>query len=79
MFMPQVSLYLDQEVLDAARRNARIEHISLSKYVTRSLSKNADTGWPNGYWNLFGALADDTFVRHEDTPFNQVAAQAEFL
>ena len=76
--MPQVSLYLDQEVLDCAKRNARIENISLSKYVTHALANNAGSGWPKGYWDLFGALTDESFVSPEDIPFDQVGSQVVF-
>jgi len=76
--MSQVSLYLDQEVLETARRNARIENISLSKYVSRALMKQAEAGWPQNYWELFGALADDTFVCPEDVPFNQISETVRF-
>ena len=76
--MPQVSLYLEQSVLEVARSKARIEKISLSKYVSRTLSKDATTGWPKGYWDLFGALTDDSFVRPDDVPFDQVANEGKF-
>jgi len=76
--MPQVSLYLDQDVLDNARRNARIQNISLSKYVTHALADNAGSGWPKGYWDLFGALADEGFTCPEDVPFDQVDSQVVF-
>ena len=76
--MPQVSLYLEQELLDSARRNARFEKISLSKYVSRALKRNTESEWPEGYWELFGALQDDTFVSPEDTPFDEVSKQVSF-
>ena len=76
--MPQVSLYLEQEVLDIARRNARIENISLSKYVSQTLSNNASPEWPQGYWDLFGALGDDSFTRPDDIPFDHVVSRAVF-
>jgi hypothetical protein len=76
--MPQVSLYLDQDVLDTARLNARSEGISLSKYVTHALARNADSSWPHGYWELFGALTDESFVYPEDVPFNQVNSHVVF-
>jgi len=76
--MPQVSLYLDQDVLDVARRNARIEKTSLSRYVTCALTKVAHSGWQPGYWNLFGALSDETFVLPEDVPFEEVELRASF-
>lgn len=76
--MPQVSLYIEQDVLDDARRNAHIEKISLSKYVSRTLSERSKTGWPEGYWNLFGALEDETFSRPADIPFNQTTDRVAF-
>ena len=76
--MPQVSLYLDQELLDNARRRADIERISLSKYVAHALSSNTGQSWPKGYWELFGALQDDSFTCPEDLPFSEVADKAEF-
>jgi len=76
--MSQVSLYLEQEILETARRNARLESISLSKYVSRALVKQAESGWPQGYWELFGALKDDTFVCPVDVPFDQVSEQLAF-
>ena len=76
--MPQVSLYLEQDILDNARRSARFENISLSKYVSRTLARNSGSGWPEGYWELFGALDDDSFSRSEDTPFNEVSTPVSF-
>ena len=74
--MPQVSLYIDQELLDAAKRNARFEKVSLSKYVSRALESSANAGWPTGYWELFGSLSDSSFVEPEDIPFNEIAIKA---
>ncbi|MCL1796738.1 MAG: hypothetical protein FWG24_00205 [Eggerthellaceae bacterium] len=76
--MPQVSLYLEQGVLDAAKRNACIENVSFSKYVSTALTKSVDSGWPQGYWELFGTLKDDSFVRGADVAFDRVASRAEF-
>ena len=70
--MPQVSIYLDQDVLESAKRNAQIERVSLSKYIARALSDKAASGWPAGYWDLFGALTDETFEVAQDVPFTQV-------
>jgi len=78
VFMPQVSLYIENEVLDSARRSARFENISLSKYVSRVLARSMKQGWPEGYWELFGALGDDSFVCPEDTPFDRVSEQVSF-
>ncbi|MCL2808287.1 MAG: toxin-antitoxin system, antitoxin component [Coriobacteriia bacterium] len=77
--MPQVSLYIDQELLDAAKLNARFENISLSKYVSRALESSADVGWPTGYWELFGSLSDGSFVEPEDVPFDEIPIEAGLL
>ena len=76
--MPQVSLYLDQDILDRARQRAKIEKLSLSKYVAQTLSANGSNGWPEGYWDLFGSLTDETFVVPEDIPFDQVPIEVIF-
>jgi hypothetical protein len=76
--MPQVSLYLDQEALDLARRNARISNISLSRYVSRALIEQGECNWPEGYWNLFGSLLDNSFELADDTPFDQFPSKVEF-
>jgi hypothetical protein len=71
--MPQVSLYLDQDALEIARKNARIENVSLSKYVSQVLVKSSESGWPEGYWDLFGSVDDETFVRPPDMTLDEIA------
>ena len=71
--MPQVSIYLDQDVLEEAKRNSRRERVSLSKYISNALTQNNDDNWPSGYWELFGSLDDSTLDYPEDKPFDQVA------
>jgi hypothetical protein len=73
--MPQVSVYLDEEVLSAARQWASRENLSLSKYISNALMDKADVGWPSGYWDLFGSLADDSFEIATDVAFNEVAGE----
>ena len=76
--MPQVSLYLDQELLDGARQRAGIANISLSKYVAQALANNSSRSWPKAYWELFGALNDESFSYPEDIPFDEVAHEVAF-
>jgi len=72
MTMPQVSLYIDDEVLDKARKSAQIKKISLSKYITQKLIEQHESGWPEGYWDLFGSITDETFVEPEDQPIGLI-------
>jgi hypothetical protein len=70
--VPQVSLYLDKETYERVRRRAGAEKLSTSRYVSQVLNEYDSRGWPAGYWDLFGALDDETFVAPEDVPFDQV-------
>ncbi len=60
--MAQLTIYLDEEahrlVLDAAKR----EGTSLSKWAGKRLVKAAKPeAWPEGFFELFGAIGDETF------------------
>jgi hypothetical protein len=61
--MPQLSLYLDSETMSVVQQNAALESSSISKYVTKLIKQHTDSGWPEGYWSLFGSVADGAFTR----------------
>ena len=73
--MPQVSLYVEDQLMDELRTGASREGISLSKHVARRLRDGkasyrgrcaTPSGLPEGYFErLYGCIADDTFVRPE--------------
>ena len=69
--MPQLSLYLDEDTMNALRRDANVAGLSLSKYVSRVLQEQAENkGWPEGWFDLYGSLADDdSFQEPEDLPY----------
>jgi hypothetical protein len=54
--MPQLSLYVDDEVLNQIRSGAKCAGCSLSKYVSQMVAKQSHDGWPEGYEKLFGSL-----------------------
>ena len=64
--MPQLSLYLDDKTMADLRVDARECGLTLSKFVASLLQEKAANRWPDGYWSLFGALDDDSFVLPED-------------
>ena len=68
--MPQVSLYLDENTLAFARRKAKENKQSVSKYVATVLDEKSASVWPEGYFSLFGALRDESFVRPEQPSFD---------
>lgn len=62
--MPQISLYVNRDLLNRVQAAAKKDGMSVSHWVARRLSRELDGGWPEGYERLFGSLADDeTFVR----------------
>jgi hypothetical protein len=73
--MAQVSLYIEDSVLEKARRLAKTKGFSLSRYITEVVKLHDGSEWPDGYWDLFGSLDDDSFERQPDTPIDQVAAR----
>lgn len=68
--MPQLSLYLDDTSMESLRAHAADEGLSLSKYVKNMLNENAhSSGWPAGWFDLYGSLADVDFPLPDDPPF----------
>ena len=73
--MPQVSLYVDDELMGDLRRQAQAEGVSLSKHVARRLKRRREgstaSGLPEGWLeSLYGCLADvgDFEVPSRDLP-----------
>jgi hypothetical protein len=65
--MPQLTIYLDkaaQVVIEAA---AKRDGSSLSKWARKRLVDAASpAGWPEGYFDLFGSVTDETFSEPEE-------------
>lgn len=64
--MPQLSLYLDDQTMANLRNDAGGCGMTLSKFVASLLKEKTESRWPEGYWSLFGALDDDSFVLPDD-------------
>ena len=69
--MAQLSLYVDDSTMEDLRRDAAREGKTLSKYTAGVLRERKErNGWPRGFFNLYGACDDDTFVAPPDVPFD---------
>lgn len=68
--MPQLSLYIDERTLKRLQTAAKLENVSVSKYVVRKLSETMDTSWPENYQKLFGAVEDETFEVDREASFD---------
>jgi len=64
--MPQLSLYLDETTLKMIERAAKIGNVSISKWVRNNVIRSLQNEWPDDYFNLFGAVKDDSFSRPAD-------------
>lgn len=58
--MSQLSLYLDDETMDALRDMADAGGKSLSKCAAEIIRNAAVSEWPPGFERLFGSIADET-------------------
>lgn len=48
--MPQLHLYVPEEVAVKLRERAKVQGVSLSKYLAGVVSKEVAAGWPVGYF-----------------------------
>ena len=71
--MPQLSLYIDEGTLRKIEAAARIEKLSISKYVVRKLNEALSSSWPSNYEKLFGAIDDEGFELGPPADFSQDA------
>ena len=76
--MPQLSLYIDQETLNKISLAAKIENLSISKFVVKKLNESMHDSWPENYGELYGSIDDesfdtaDTLTFENDTPREQL-------
>ena len=56
--------------MESLRANAAREDKTLSKFVAGVLRDHAESNrWPQGFFNLYGACDDDTFVEPPEIPW----------
>lgn len=72
--MAQVSLYLNDQEFETLRKRAERSGLSMSKYTARLIEQDSSGGgWPESFWNLFGAIDDMTFEALPDPSPDDVA------
>ena len=60
--MPQLSLYINDASMERLRRSALEQGVSLSRCAAVAIDALCSSGWPEGFFELSGALADGSFV-----------------
>jgi len=67
--MPQLSLYIDEDILHKIEKAAKIEKVSISKWVSSKLKNILNNSWPKSYFELFGSICDKTFLKPDNVRF----------
>ena len=63
--MPQLTIYVDARTIERVGAAAKAAHCSVSRWVRDTLVDAIERGWPPGYFDLFGSLAETDFERPE--------------
>ena len=61
--MGQLTVYIDDETRARIERAATEAGVSVSSWVKEKLSRCLETEWPDGYFALFGSLAESDLER----------------
>jgi hypothetical protein len=64
--MPQIALDIDQITLDRIEQAARRRKTSISNWVGDTIKTVLKNDYPEGFFELFGAIKDDTFIEPEE-------------
>ena len=57
--MAQVTIYVDEKTLRRIQTAAHQEHDSVSKWVKKRIIHSLGKKWPEGFFDLFGALSGE--------------------
>ena len=61
--MPQLSLYIDNDMYSELEKRARLNNMSISRLVANILKSIFSKDWPDGYHSVFGSINDESFAR----------------
>jgi hypothetical protein len=76
--MAQLTIYLDTESHRLVEEAATREGSSLSRWArVRLVAAAQPKGWPDRFFNLFGAISDESFEEPEDLVWKDDAARIE--
>jgi hypothetical protein len=61
--MTQLQCDIPEETANRLQRKAKQMNLSVSRYLAQLIEKDLKTGWPEGYFNLFGSCKDAPLER----------------
>jgi hypothetical protein len=66
--MPQLHFYVSEEVAERIKDKAKQEHLSVSRFIAETMTRETHKGWPEGYLeSVVGAWVGD-FEEPEELP-----------
>jgi hypothetical protein len=63
--MPQLHFYVPDEVAEQIKRRAAQAGQPVSRYVAALVKRDADRGWPKGYFERIASVSRDDAINHE--------------
>jgi hypothetical protein len=66
--MPQLHLYVPDEVARRLRQQARARKLTLSRYLAEIVEREIAGGWPDGYFEDVVGSWDGDFPEIDDPP-----------
>ena len=70
--VPQLHMYVSDEVAERLRREAEARDKSLSKYLAEIVEREFSGGWPDGYFeDVVGGWIGEPLERPEQAPLQE--------
>ena len=70
--MPQLHLYVPQNVANEIKRRAQAKGISVSKYLAEVVRREVSEEWPGGFFSkVVGGWSGETIVRPPQGDFEE--------
>ncbi len=73
--MPQLHLYVPEDVAERLRERAKARDLSVSKYLAQIVEREVAVGWPDEYFaEVIGAWVGEPLQRPEQLPLEERTA-----
>ncbi|MDR2836564.1 MAG: hypothetical protein LBV69_10315 [Bacteroidales bacterium] len=67
--MPQIALNIDETTFEKIENIAKQRKISMSNWVESNIKNILQNDYPDGFFDLFGAIKDDTFLEPKEIDY----------
>jgi hypothetical protein len=67
--MPQIALNIDEITLARIEKAAKQRQTSVSTWVENNIKTILQNDYPDGFFDLFGAIKDDTFLEPDEIDY----------